>query len=200
MSTTPRCGAKTRGGGTCKQAQGARTDHPGDGRCWLHGGDTPIKHGFDSTVHAARLKDRIARHLGNPDPTNLLPELAQLRAFAEELMERWELIYGVDGALLAWHESYQKGGQEPKPRQLPDFSAVTTVVDRVGAMVDRIQKHRADQLVSYETLNRALELFAAEVVGAMKDVGIDEDAIAAIIANTQSRWRTVRLDPKRLAP
>jgi hypothetical protein len=35
------CGAKTRGGGTCKLRAGQGTDHLGVGRCKLHGGSTP---------------------------------------------------------------------------------------------------------------------------------------------------------------
>lgn len=37
----PRCGARKRGGGTCGQAAGWGTSHPGIGRCKLHGGATP---------------------------------------------------------------------------------------------------------------------------------------------------------------
>jgi len=33
-----KCGAKLRSGGRCGQAAGHRTDHPGTGACWLHGG------------------------------------------------------------------------------------------------------------------------------------------------------------------
>lgn len=40
--TTPRhCGGKTRAGGSCARPKGWGTDHPGTGRCKLHGGSTP---------------------------------------------------------------------------------------------------------------------------------------------------------------
>lgn len=36
------CGARTkRSGEPCRHGAGMRTDHPGAGRCWLHGGRTP---------------------------------------------------------------------------------------------------------------------------------------------------------------
>ncbi len=35
------CGAKTRHGGPCRQAKGARTGHKGTGSCFLHGGRSP---------------------------------------------------------------------------------------------------------------------------------------------------------------
>jgi hypothetical protein len=202
MSKTPRCGAKTRSGGPCKQALGARTDHPGVGRCWLHGGDTPVKHGMRSVVHKTRLADLIEKHLQNPDPLNLLPEVAQLRAFAEDLMNRWDEIYGPDGALLAWHESYNvrlgKDGEElpvaPKPRQLPDFSAVSTVVDRVGAMVDRIQKHKAEGIITLETLHRVLRQHGIAFVEAVRAIGIDDATAEKLISAVEERWGAIRVD------
>jgi len=38
---TGQCGARTRSGEPCRQAAGWGTDHPGVGRCKLHGGATP---------------------------------------------------------------------------------------------------------------------------------------------------------------
>ncbi len=40
-----KCGAKLRNGGRCGQAAGHRTDHPGSGACWLHGGRSQFKGG-----------------------------------------------------------------------------------------------------------------------------------------------------------
>lgn len=190
-----KCAAKLRRKDqTCGNPRGFRTDHPGVGKCWLHGGDTPVKHGLDSTVHRSRLADLIEKHQQNPDPTNLLPELAQLRAFAEDLMERWESIYGPDGALLAWHESFKNDPNAPaKPRQLPDFSAVSTVVDRVGAMVDRIIRHKKERSVTLEDLNRLLNLFGVEVVVAVREIGLDDDTGNRLIRAIESRWKTARL-------
>ncbi len=189
------CGAKTRTGDPCKLKAGFKTDHVGVGRCRLHGGATPVKHGLNSKVHTARLADRIEEHLKNPDPLNLLKEVAQLRAFAEDLMERWESIYGVDGALLAWHESFLTGASEPKPRQLPDFSAITTVVDRVGAMVDRIHKHRAEGAVSLATMNRVMEQLGAEVVHALREMKIDGDTGTKFLEAIERRWGAIRVEP-----
>ena len=39
--TAQLCGAKTRSGGSCRRPAGWGTDHPGYGRCKLHGGATP---------------------------------------------------------------------------------------------------------------------------------------------------------------
>lgn len=44
------CGAKTRAGTPCRYVAGYKTDHLGQGRCRLHGGATPIKHGRRSKI------------------------------------------------------------------------------------------------------------------------------------------------------
>ncbi len=36
-----RCGAKTKTGRPCRHPKGFRTDHPGSGRCYRHGGASP---------------------------------------------------------------------------------------------------------------------------------------------------------------
>lgn len=190
------CGAKRKGGGTCRNVAGKNTDHVGQGRCWLHGGATPIKTGRYSTVKRETLRDRIAQFEADPDPLNLASEVALLRAFTLELIERWDEIYGPDGALLAWHESFRNPDNPapPKPRQLPDFSAVTSVVDRVGAMVDRIQKHKAEGAVSLVTLNRYVEQLGAEVVASAQETVTDADAREKLLDAVERRWHSVRLD------
>ena len=51
---TPLCGARKRQprypGETCARPSGWGTEHPGYGRCKLHGGATPYKHGRYSKV------------------------------------------------------------------------------------------------------------------------------------------------------
>jgi hypothetical protein len=60
---TGRCNAHTRAGRLCSHAAGERTDHPGAGRCYLHGGRTPrgkasphFKHGLDSRYITSQLE------------------------------------------------------------------------------------------------------------------------------------------------
>ena len=48
LSTLPRCGAKTRVGTPCKRVGNLR-----NGRCKLHGGRSPIKHGRYSKAQKA---------------------------------------------------------------------------------------------------------------------------------------------------
>ena len=45
----------------CSQRAGWGTDHPGVGRCKLHGGASPVRHGLYSKTTAHRLAERITR-------------------------------------------------------------------------------------------------------------------------------------------
>jgi hypothetical protein len=58
------CGAQTtsnEGHEPCRNRKGFRTPHPMEGRCWKHGGLTPIKTGIYSKVQGTRLKGLIER-------------------------------------------------------------------------------------------------------------------------------------------
>jgi len=84
------------------------TDHLGQGRCKLHGGATPIKHGRYSLIRRDGIRELIEQHEKDPDPLNILPELAAARALFQDFIERYD---ENTEALLAWHASYE---QNPK--------------------------------------------------------------------------------------
>lgn len=58
------CGAKTRSGKQCKNLAGFKTSHPGEGRCNLHGGATPIKTGTHSKVKSPENLQRMMLEAG----------------------------------------------------------------------------------------------------------------------------------------
>lgn len=98
------CGAHTEKG-PCRQPAGARTDHPGDGKCWLHGGRTPIKHGRYSRIKRPRLAELIASFGEETDEeaVRLRWELDLLRGLIVDYVERYD---EQTDALLAWHASF----------------------------------------------------------------------------------------------
>lgn len=195
-----KCGARLkRRDGTCTKAAGWRTDHPGQGKCYLHGGATPIRNGRYSSIQNEELGEKIAKFAEDPDPLNLEPEVAVLRALLEELLDRWYSIYGPDGALLAWHESFTTGTEdkEKKPRELPDISSVSAIVDRVGKMVERIHKFRAEQTISLATLNRVCEQMGVELVAAVREVKLEEPQSSQLLKAVERRWGSLRLEPGR---
>lgn len=72
LESAQSCGAKTRAGTPCRYVAGYKTDHVGQGRCRLHGGATPIKHGRRSTIKRTlrdligqESYDELARELGD---------------------------------------------------------------------------------------------------------------------------------------
>lgn len=94
-----KCGKKNRAGGKCGKPAGWGTDHKGVGPCRLHGGATPLRNGGMSadgkrvtTKYPARIAPKIGelieKHRANPEPLNLLDELAQARAVAEWYREK----------------------------------------------------------------------------------------------------------------
>lgn len=222
------CGAKTRSGKPCKQKAGARTDHPGQGRCWLHGGRTPIKHGRYSQIQRPRLKELLERFHDDPTPLDLLPEVVLLRALVTDYVERYD---EVTDALLAWHNSWgdryreavdewrekmlrklENGGWQDteatdlpdppdpldymtKPRQMLDITAAAGLVDKIGAMVDRIEKHKREGSITLETLDRVLEQLGVEVVHALTEEVKDAATRTAVLASIERRWGSIRLDP-----
>ena len=121
-----------------------------------------------------------------------------MRAFVEEFIERWDAIYGPDGALLAWHESYAAGKEDRqiKPRELPDFSLITNLVDKVGRMVERVCKMKNEGAITLQTLNRVVEQMGAELVAAIQEVGIDQAQSAKLLEGVESRWNSIRLDAR----
>jgi len=93
----PKCGAKNRQGNPCRNPSGLRTDHPGEGRCFLHGGRAPIKTGQYSSV-PSRLqsyREQVEKWKINPDLKNLNRIIAeQMVAFKqiEEIVASSDVI------------------------------------------------------------------------------------------------------------
>jgi hypothetical protein len=153
------CGALSRSTGKpCLNVAGKGTDHVGEGRCRLHGGASPIKHGLYSKVRRTRLGQRMAEIENDPDLMNLVRELALLKALAEQVVQHYQKH---EAALLAWHRAespvYQKliethdpsqirdavvelRGIEPqRPAELPDAKIIATLVAEIGRTQDRIR-------------------------------------------------------------
>jgi hypothetical protein len=90
------CGAKTRSGGECRQPRGNRTDHPGFGRCWLHGGASPNGRktaAFEMGRASASAAEGVAI-----DPLEALARL--LRVAAGDWLD-WEArVAALDGPIV----------------------------------------------------------------------------------------------------
>lgn len=155
----------------CKNRAGAGTNHPGEGRCKHHGGTSPIRHGRYSKITRPRIKELLDQYDNDPTPLDLLPEVKLLRALLTDFVERLDADDHTN------------------------VSAAATLADRVGAMVDRIEKHRKEGSITLETLDRVLEQLGVEVVHALTEEVPDATTRALILANVERRWGSIRLDP-----
>jgi len=139
----------------CDLSKGAQTDHLGIGRCKYHGGLTPIKHGRYSGIHLETLRNLITQHEADPDPLNILPELATMRSLFEDYINRYN---EMRDALLAWYETSTRGGGEPseRPRQILDIADASRILAEVTKIAKRIEDIRAGNAVSRQDLLRIL--------------------------------------------
>lgn len=126
--------------GLCKMAAGQRTDHPGQGRCWLHGGRSPIKSGRYSTIKRDEIRALIEKHESDPDPLNIMPELAAARALFQDFIERYD---EWRAAILDWHSSWGTDSENPKPRQVLDLADAYRILSEVTKIAERIERIRA---------------------------------------------------------
>lgn len=83
------CGAQTRAGTPCKQPAGWGTDHVGEGRCKLHGGNAgrKPKHGRYSVKHRQELADKLGDYLQDSRPADLADELAMMRTLFQNFLD-----------------------------------------------------------------------------------------------------------------
>ena len=95
----------------CGHPAGHRTDHQGEGACWLHGGRNIIKSGRYSTIKRTRVAELIEEMEETEEPLNTMPEVAATRALLVDYIERYDAF---TEALIAWHMSYTAGVETPR--------------------------------------------------------------------------------------
>ena len=103
------CGAQLPGrlGVFCRQKAGARTDHVGEGRCWLHGGLTPTRSGgrYSGITSRPRIAELLAKFEGDPNALDLAPEAILLRAMVLDFIQRYDEMHA---GLMRWQMSFDK--------------------------------------------------------------------------------------------
>jgi hypothetical protein len=103
MTTGAKCPGHRRNGNRCGHPAGYGTPHRGEGCCKHHGGCTPSHCQRYAKIHNERYRELYGQFINDPDPLNMLPELAGGRAIFVDFIER----YGeVTAALVAWHQSF----------------------------------------------------------------------------------------------
>lgn len=76
-----------------------------------------------------------------------------------------------------------------------DITSVAKLIDQVGSMVDRIEKHKTTSTISLATLSHLLEQVGVELVHALQEEVKDEALRTRILQTFERRWGTVRIQP-----
>ena len=132
------CGAHNRDGSLCQHPAGFRTDHPGEGKCYLHGGKTPrgiqsphFVHGRASRYEESMresLRERIEA-LRQFDPYSLEDELLLVRALLGEILDQ------------------DDGSPDEAKRERMMYRA-TSMIEQITRTVERMVKMRNDTAIT----------------------------------------------------
>lgn len=184
------CGAKTRSGTPCTQVAGWGTQHVGVGRCKLHGGASPIKHGRRSRYTTAyRPVQQILEQLEREsveEQMDILPEARLIRALAQHFVQRHTEIVG---ALLDWNaEEAREAASErrqPRPQRIPEIEDAAKLLEAASRVVDRIHKQRSADAISRADLMRLMGEMARVVE---RHIGDGET-----LEKIRDDWLTIRV-------
>lgn len=172
------CGARARSTGQpCQKPAGWGTDHTGEGRCKLHGGASPVRHGRYSTVKTTELREAIERFQNEEDPLDVVPEIAATRAILQNFLNHHAEL---QSAILAWYRD-----EDEKPKKVPQLRDAVQLAESVTRMVKRVEDVRANNAVSISELKRMMHELGRIVSHHVED----QETIDAIV----EEWRSVRL-------
>lgn len=115
------CGAKTKKDGSpCQKPAGWGTDHPGIGKCKLHGGASPIKHGMYSKYTGHRLAEMVDKLAEDEELLDLRKSIALQQSIILSILEK------LDEGELQFNQSLAK--------------TLNTLADKLGRNIERRQK------------------------------------------------------------
>ena len=108
-----------------------------------------IRHGRYSRFKSIAIASLIAEYEADPDPLNLMAELAASRALFQDFTDRY--VESTD-ALILWSRS----GETAKPTQVLDIADAYKMVSEITKIVERIEKIKASNAISRPELMRVL--------------------------------------------
>ena len=110
----------------------------------------------------------MAGFASDPDPLNLMPDLALLRGLIAQMIEQCGTA----------------------PSRI-DLNAAARLVSDIGSVADRIQKQREKTTCSAADVNALITSFALEMVRGVRETVHDEDLRTAIVHAIERRWNAV---------
>jgi len=169
------CGSRRKGykttGQRCTQPAGFGTSHYGYGRCKYHGGKhTTANRTNDaySNTRQLRIRQLYEEFRDDPDPLNMLGEVAMLRALTRDYIERFDQDKESRELWLAAVKNRSARDDEVRhavnlllqvgtpPTQIMDLSDAWRLLAECTKAVKRIEDVRAQNAISRQDLFRVL--------------------------------------------
>ncbi len=132
-----KCGAKTRGGTPCRRPAGWGTEHPGEGRCKLHGGCSPrghlhprYKHGRYACHEIVVTAEEVRGVVGVNDAKVLFDDRGRCRGIVQ-----------LGGGPMLNPPMRLRAQDIEAFRAIPGYHVSTE--DGMGAMVEKLRRLRA---------------------------------------------------------
>jgi hypothetical protein len=185
----PRCGGKKKQGeGTCTQAAGWGTDHPGFGRCKLHGGCTP-----NQVVAAERqvAEAEVRRVLAELSVEPVSDPLTGLMKLAGQVVAWQEATAGLVNRL----ESVRYRGANGAEQLRAEVILYERAMDRAVTVLAAIGRLNIDERLAKVT-EQQVSLMVAAVNAALVAAGLSVELQLSVkreVARELRGWRVVCL-------
>lgn len=180
------CNAQLKSGDLCVKPAGWRTDHPGQGRCFHHGGrgsSGATTHGWYSNLeHRAVAETLDGLATIDLNVMDLMPEVQLLRALTIDFVNRYETF--VD-ALMSWYEDPQSNS---RPRKVMDLSDASHLVESISRIVQRMHHIQSEGAISLDTFRRVTEHMGVIVARHVKNT--------VTLNRIEAEWMALALDTK----
>lgn len=182
----PFCGRmRAHGKGACKNYAGFKTDHPGEGACFKHGGRTAnsLKHGRYSSVTHRQVRETLDTLTQmQEDAMDLIPEANLLRAMLIDYVNRYDEFVE---ALMAW---YADPDNKMRPRRSLDITDAAGLAESISRIVHRMHQIQSEGAISLITFARVTEQMGITVARYVKD--------KKTLEQIQAEWQHLALDAK----
>lgn len=190
VSTKPKCDARRRNGTHCKHPAGFRTEHPGQGRCYKHGGrgtTALTKWGAYTKIHYRHMQD-VLNQLAKLEfnAMDLIPEANLLRALTVDYINRYNEF---SEALLAWYEDPESNS---RPRRIMDISDASYLIESISRVVHRMHQIQSQGAISLDTFKRVTEHMGMIVAKHVTD--------PMTLNRIETEWMALALDAKTPPP
>ena len=160
-------------GELCRNRAGKGTIHLGKGACYFHGGqktaaDRRVKHGRYSTVSDVRLRELIEELAEDPNPLDVIPELALARA---NLIDWTERFSELKTAILAWHEDREGTA---RPDREPRIQELQPLLEAISRIVYRIERAQSDKYIPRGQFYRVMMAMGRVIDSRVRDDALRE--------------------------